>query len=251
MPIVLVHGVPETDAIWDPLVAELGRDVVRLSPPGFGAPVSEGFEPGRMAYVEWLATALTALSRDTDEPIDLVGHDWGAGHTFGLVATQPELVRSWAADVGGIMHPHYEWHDMAQLWRTPGVGEETVAGMVGGAVADKAALFESLGMSPDVAHDVARANDETMGRCILALYRSAGPEELRRVWDALPAATARPGLVLLPTADPYVGPIEQSIEVAERAGAGTATLEGLGHWWMLEDPTRAAEALTQFWSGLD
>jgi pimeloyl-ACP methyl ester carboxylesterase len=33
--VVLVHGNPETDGVWGPLVAELGRtDVVRLSPPG-------------------------------------------------------------------------------------------------------------------------------------------------------------------------------------------------------------------------
>ena len=42
--VVLVHGNPETAAIWDPLIAELGRDdVVALSPPGFGAPVPDGF----------------------------------------------------------------------------------------------------------------------------------------------------------------------------------------------------------------
>jgi hypothetical protein len=34
MTVVLVHGNPETDAIWDLLVDALGRDdVVRLSPP--------------------------------------------------------------------------------------------------------------------------------------------------------------------------------------------------------------------------
>ena len=39
MTVVLVHGNPETDAIWGPLVEALARkDVVRLSPPGFGAP---------------------------------------------------------------------------------------------------------------------------------------------------------------------------------------------------------------------
>ena len=33
MTVVLVHGNPETDAIWGPLVDALGRDdVVRLSP---------------------------------------------------------------------------------------------------------------------------------------------------------------------------------------------------------------------------
>jgi pimeloyl-ACP methyl ester carboxylesterase len=37
MTVVLVHGNPETDAVWDPVVELLGRDdVVRLSPPGFG-----------------------------------------------------------------------------------------------------------------------------------------------------------------------------------------------------------------------
>jgi pimeloyl-ACP methyl ester carboxylesterase len=42
MTVVLVHGNPETDAIWGPLVDALGRDdVVLLSPPGFGAPLPE------------------------------------------------------------------------------------------------------------------------------------------------------------------------------------------------------------------
>ena len=41
MPLVLVHGNPEIDAIWDELREHLQReDVVALSPPGFGAPVT-------------------------------------------------------------------------------------------------------------------------------------------------------------------------------------------------------------------
>ena len=44
MTLVLVHGNPETDAVWSPLVDALGRtDVVRLSPPGFGTPLPIGF----------------------------------------------------------------------------------------------------------------------------------------------------------------------------------------------------------------
>ena len=44
MAVVLVHGNPETDAVWSPLVAELARtDVVRLSPPGWGAPAPAGW----------------------------------------------------------------------------------------------------------------------------------------------------------------------------------------------------------------
>ena len=250
MPIVLVHGVPETDAIWDPLAERLsvdhGHDVVRLIPPGFGAPVPSDFEPNRESYVSWLAGELESIGGD----VDLVGHDWGAGHTFGVVATRPELVRSWAADVAGIMHPDYVWHDMAQLWRTPDVGEETIGGMMGASTDDKVTLFESLGMPPEIGRKVALANDETMGRCILALYRSAGPDDLRPVYDLLPdTAATKPGLVIVPTADPYVD-ADLSYEVADHADAQTAPLEGLGHWWMLEDPDQAAEALDSFWSGL-
>ena len=43
MAVIFVHGVPETAAIWDPLLAGLGRDdAITLSPPGFGAPVPAG-----------------------------------------------------------------------------------------------------------------------------------------------------------------------------------------------------------------
>ena len=44
-PLVLVHGNPEIDKVWDPLVHALDREAIRLSPPGFGAPLPEGFEP--------------------------------------------------------------------------------------------------------------------------------------------------------------------------------------------------------------
>ena len=35
---------------------------------------------------------------------------------------------------------------------------------------------------------------------------------------------------------------------AERAGAPVAVLDGLGHWWMLQDPARGAAVLTEFWA---
>ena len=44
MTVVLVHGNPETDAVWGPLVASRSAATTssRLSPPGFGAPVPRG-----------------------------------------------------------------------------------------------------------------------------------------------------------------------------------------------------------------
>jgi hypothetical protein len=63
------------------------------------------------------------------------------------------------------------------------------------------------------------------------------------------------GLSLLATEDPYIGPDDHRPDdhrrrAADRAGASTAVLEGLGQWWMVEDPARGAEALTRFWETL-
>jgi pimeloyl-ACP methyl ester carboxylesterase len=38
---------------------------------------------------------------------------------------------------------------------------------------------------------------------------------------------------------------------AGRAGARTEVLDGLGHWWMVQDPARSAAALIRFWETLD
>ncbi|MGH2474574.1 MAG: alpha/beta fold hydrolase, partial [Candidatus Limnocylindrales bacterium] len=82
MPIVLVHGVPETEAVWDEFRAHLAEiESITLSPPGFGAPVPEGFGATSDDYVAWL----TAELRRIDGPIDLLGHDWGGGHVFRTV----------------------------------------------------------------------------------------------------------------------------------------------------------------------
>ena len=62
MTVVLVHGNPETEAIWGPLVDALGRDdVVRLSPPGFGAPLPDDFPATYLAYRDWLEGELEGI----------------------------------------------------------------------------------------------------------------------------------------------------------------------------------------------
>lgn len=61
MPIVLVHGNPETEAIWDDLRRALARGRARAIAPGFGAPAPDGFDATSDAYVGWLAKGHTPL----------------------------------------------------------------------------------------------------------------------------------------------------------------------------------------------
>lgn len=247
MTVVLVHGNPETDAIWGPLVEALGRqDVVALSPPGFGAPLPDDFPATYLAYRDWLGSELEGI----DGPIDLVGHDWGGGHVVTLMMQRPELVRSWVSDVVGLFDPEYVWHDMAQVWQTPGDGEDLVQTMLSGSLEERAEQMAALGIPTDIATALAAAQGPEMGRAILALYRSARQPVIGEAAEALPNAAARPGLSLLATDDPYAGPEEMRRRAADRAGARTEVLDGLGHWWMVQDPVRSAAVLTGFWESL-
>jgi pimeloyl-ACP methyl ester carboxylesterase len=246
--VVLVHGNPETAAVWGPLVQALGRDdVTTLSPPGFGAPVPPGFGSTAGEYVAWLIDELEPMP----DPVDLVGHDWGGGHVARVAVERPDLIRSWAIDIAGCMAPDYVWHDMAQVWQTAGAGEEAVAAMVALPLLDRAQLYESLGMTPEAALDVARATNEDMARSILALYRSAAQPAMAELGARLGEASVRPGLVIVATEDPYTGGEERARWVAQKARAQVAVLAGLGHWWMMQDPATAAAALEGFWSSLE
>ena len=247
MPIVLVHGNPDTEAIWDDLRQHLRRDdVVALSPPGFGAPVPAGFGASSDEYVAWLAAELERM----DRPIDLVGHDWGGGHVCRLVAARPDLVRSWATDVAGAFDPAYVWHERAQVWQTPGAGEAAIEQQLSVPMPQRVVFFEGLGMSRRAAERSAAALNEDMGRCILALYRSAAQPKMAEWGAGLAPLRSRPGLVIIPTEDHYTGGEALARRTAERVGAQVAVLSGLGHWWMCQDPRRGADVLRTFLASL-
>lgn len=251
MVVVLVHGNPETAAVWTPLVEELerldrAREVVRLSPPGFGAPVPDGFAATVEAYREWLVGELDALVERVG-PVDVVGHDWGGGHVVNVAMTRPELLRSWCSDVVGVFDEGYVWHHLAQAWQTPGHGEAAVAKLARLSVAQRAERLVAGGMDAAVADRVASGYTDEMGECILRLYRSAAQPAMARLGAGLEQAAARPGLALQPSEDHMVGTDEQRRRAAGRAVARVEVLDGLGHWWMTRDPARGAAVLERFW----
>ncbi|WCO68920.1 alpha/beta hydrolase [Iamia majanohamensis] len=242
--IVFVHGVPETAATWRKVREAVAGESVALALPGFGCPVPDGFVPSKEAYLQWLLGELDAL----DGPIDLVGHDWGAGLTYPVASHHGDRLRSWVADVGNIAHPDYVWHDFARLWQTPGDGEAFFAAQEAQSVDERAAGYATLGLDADDAHEMAAAGDATMGRCILGLYRSAVPNP-HADWGPW-APSAAPGMVLHPTDDPF-SDATLAAETAEALGARFATLDGAGHFWPYQAPEQGAAALEAFWASLD
>jgi pimeloyl-ACP methyl ester carboxylesterase len=243
---VFVHGVPETPAVWDALLAGLTRvDRVALQLPGFGCARPEGFGATKEEYVAWLVAELEALQ--SAGPVDLVGHDWGGGLVVRLVSTRPDLVRSWVTDAAGIGDVDFEWHEFAKIWQTPGAGEDFFEQQLAQPAEARAGVFEMFGVPPDRAIVLAGAIDRTMTECILALYRSA--VDVGREWGPDFRDIPAPGLVLVPSEDPFLA-AERAVTGAAGAGAGVAELAGLGHWWMLQDPDAGTAVIENFWKSV-
>jgi len=241
MPAFLVHGVPDTHHLWDKTRERLSRrDVLAPDLPGFGAPTPPGFRPVKEAYVDWLIDEIARVG----EPVDLVGHDWGALLVQRVVSLRPDLIRTWACGDGPVDR-EYVWHDLAQQWQTPDVGEAVMAGMTTDALADG---LPGAGVPADDARAIASRVDERMKVCILALYRSA--VSVGEEWEDGVAAITRPALILWSRDDPYVA-ARFAERLAARVRGQLVFLEGCGHWWPLERPVEAAAALERFWNAPD
>jgi len=237
MPAVFVHGVPDTQRVWQPLIRRLNRkDVVTLSLPGFGSAVPSGFAATKEAYVDWLLAELHKLP----QPIDLAGHDWGAILAIRAASLEPGIARS-VATGSAALDRDYKWHQVAALWQTPQVGEQVMASVTPEAM--RAGLM-SAGVPAADATEASLHVDETMKRCILALYRSAikvGDE-----WqDDLQRITAR-GLVMWGNDDPYATP-DFGARMAQRIKAKFVSWPHCSHWWQLQRPVEAARELEELW----
>lgn len=242
MTVVLIHGVPETPAVWDRLAPLLDQPSIRLALPGFGNRRPEGFGSTMDEYLAWMADEIAAV----EGPVDVVGHDWGGILVGRLVTTSPGAVRSWVSDAIGALSPQFTWHDFAKIWQTPGEGEAFWEGWRADP-AGSAATLQALGVTEQQAKEFAAALDEEMSDSILRLYRSA--IDIPGTWGA-GARPTDPGLVIAGASDPFAS-ADGARRVAADLGVESVVLEGGGHWWPLDAPEPAAEVLNRFWAGLD
>ncbi len=240
MPAIFVHGVPDTHHVWDALRPRLSRDdVTAVDLPGFGSPVPDAWNATKEEYLDWL----TAEVEKAGEPVDIVGHDWGALLTTRLVSLRPDLVRSWAVG-GAAIDDEYVWHDMARSWQTPGVGEQVMQAMSGAALE---AGMAGAGVPAEHASVMANNVDDTMKDCILKLYRSA--IDVGKEWQPDSENIDRPGLLLWGGNDTYM-PVDFARKMAERTGSRLIVFDDVSHWWPLEKPAEAASALEEFWASV-
>lgn len=240
---LFLHGVPDTPAMWEPLIAELG-----LSEGGYRAPAMPGFvDPApaefpatKEAYVDWYISEIERAHKDAG-PVDLVGHDWGAIITIRVASLRPELINSWCV-ANALPHPEYKWHRMARMWQTPVIGELIMA------LSRKEALCKALhaaGIPADLASREASHWSPHMRKSILRLYRSAktaGSEW----WDETRNVPER-GMVFWGEDDPYV-PTWVAEKFCAHTGAALEKQAQTGHWSVIERADVLAGLLKTHWA---
>jgi len=239
---LFLHGVPDTPAMWGPLISELGlgtADYRAPAMPGFVDPLPDGFSATKEAYVEWY---LAEIERAYSEagPVDLVGHDWGAIITIRVASLRPDLVRSWCV-ANALPHPDYQWHRTARMWQTPVLGELIMA------LTRKEALCKGLhaaGIPADLAAAEASHWSPQMRRAILKLYRSA--KTVGTDWWAATTDLPDRGMVFWGADDPYV-PIEIADKFCAHTGADLHKQAETGHWSVIERADKLAELLKTHW----
>jgi pimeloyl-ACP methyl ester carboxylesterase len=142
---------------------------------------------------------------------------------------------------GAAVDKEYPWHDIAQIWQTPGEGERYMAEELTEEVS--VPYLVENGVPQRFAQDNAWLTPGNKD-CILALYRSAvhvGDE-----WQPDLERLAVPAMVIWGREDPYV-PLSWGERLATRMKADLVVLE-CGHWWPYERPQETAAALLSRWS---
>lgn len=157
VPVLLLHGVPQTSRCWLPLMRELGRDRTVLAPdlPGLGDSEVRGPYDVRSVAASLVALLIAELdaladpeqgagdgddSDDSDDSydsvdsddgatgsarpgdpapvrVDVVGHDWGGSLALAVAAARPDLVRRVV-----VISAPYRKVDLLRAWHIPVLG---------------------------------------------------------------------------------------------------------------------------------
>jgi haloalkane dehalogenase len=247
-PLLCIHGFPESSRMWDAVldaVADSGRRAVALDLPGFGD--SPADPPGTW---ERQVEAVERFRRELGlERVALAVHDWGGLIGLRWACDNPGATSALVVSNTGFF-PDGKWHGMADMMRTPGQGEEFVAGFERDAFGDLM-RSQSAGFDDEAIDSYWKAFETDAGRQgILDLYRSGDFPKLEPYRGQL-AALGVPMLALWGGDDafaPVAGAYRFQKEVP---GAEVVVVEGAGHFVYADAPERCAREIVSFLSGTD
>jgi haloacetate dehalogenase len=255
IPVLLLHGVPQTSATWHPLIDLLAKDRVVIAPDLKGLGESEAKGP---YDIPTLAGELAALVlHEVDGEVDVVGHDWGGSLGLALAGARPDLVRRLV-----VMSAPYREVDLKAAFHMPlfalPVLPEVAFRLYGEQLVRKmfAHAWKAEGGSPRLDEYVAAYTTPERWTAMLAYYRAAvRPRMLGLVTSlvggekpaGLPRVKVERSLVVWGTDDPPM-PLHVGESVVRDLGADATmlTVPGVGHWPHEEAPDVVLPAVAEF-----
>lgn len=247
--VLLLHGFPDSRHLWRnqvPALTDAGFRAIAPDLRGFGdAPKPQEVEA--YTYQHILGDVTGLLDALDIEQVCVVGVDWGAGVAWGLAAFMPDRVERLV--VGSVGHPaahaarsrdqlmHY-WYQFFFLH--PEAEQELAR--------DDWALLRSWcngqGDIDRYIDDLSRPGALTAG---LNWYRAI--RSVPRILNGTPdfPSVAAPTMGIWPSEDPFLR--EPQMTTSEKHVTGPwryERLEGLGHWFMLEQPDEINRLLIDY-----
>lgn len=251
--LVAVHGYPDNHAVWDGLVAELAGEfhVVTYDVRGTGA----SDKPARRdAYrierlVDDLATVLAEVS--LDEPVHLVGHDWGSIQLWPALTDErlAGRIASFTSVSGPSLDHATVW--LRQLRRHPRAALRQLAHSyyvlafqlpwLPELAIRRGALDRGVRHASSAATGGWRADADKLNG--LSLYRANMMSSLRR---PRPLPVGIPVQVIAPEDDAFVTP-DLAIE-APRPWVADLSVQRIAgsHWVVCEQPEVVAASIREF-----
>ena len=240
---LLLHGYPESSYMWRGLLPVLAEQRWRvLAPDLAGMGDSPADPPGSWErHAESIEGFRTELGVERCVP---VLHDWGGLIGLRWACEHPDAVDALVISASGFF-PDGKWHGLAQAMRTPGTGEEFVAGITRDGLA---AMLDqvSTGIDEAAIEEYWKAfADKPRRQGQLDFYRSMDFEKIAPYEGKL-AGLGVPMLLLFGERDPFVSPATAHRFERELPDTELVLLEETGHFLWEDAPERCADAVRAF-----
>jgi NAD(P)-dependent dehydrogenase (short-subunit alcohol dehydrogenase family)/pimeloyl-ACP methyl ester carboxylesterase len=265
--VILVHGYPDTQAVWDELAELLaGRfHVVSYDVRGAGASTAPAGTQG-YAFPHLIADLEAVITEvSPDRPVHLVGHDWGSIQCWEAVST-PRLagrVASFTSMCGPSLDHATAWlrrralrsprgaadlaNQLARSWyigffQLPGLPELAWRRRLG---SQWGAMLAARGISPRPGHPADTLTQDGING--ISLYRA---NMMRRMTRPQPAKVDIPVQVIIATGDPFIA---EQTQLSARAYAPRLWLRRVraSHWIQRTHAPQLAGWITEFAAHVD
>lgn len=242
--VVFVHGNPGSAADWQRLVGAAGGvgRAIAIDMPAFGrAERPADFDYTVGGYAAFLESALRELGV---ERVHLVLHDFGGPFGIAWGLGRPEAFASAVLINTGVLIG-YRWHTMARVWRTPVLGELSMAVTTRSAFRRVLGRGNPRGLPPEFVDRMYDDYDRGTRRAVLRLYR-ATPSDTGGAAAPAMRELDRPALVVWGQCDAYI-PTEQAERQRESfPRAEIVMLPESGHFPFADDPDAVERAVLPF-----